>query len=247
MPPQYAPERLSPPGDDTLEQLRPPERNTSERHPPLRQEAPERIGPPGTERLSQPGAERLSPPVPILPERSESPDVSAFGDFLNLDPNPNDGYELIEASIVSGASVTIMPKEMCGHLPIHPTRDSVAGVVYEAASGHPDPDWGSRTFSAQIDEFRDRWLTIKVGPVRKLLMAVSDMTPRGNRVAFEPQGSYVEHVASGERTVIEKKNGIYVCDEPMGQEGVSSSEPHTAGTAAADPATDPPLDSPATE
>ena len=119
-------------------------------------------------------------------------------------------YELIEASIDSGASVTIMPKEMCGHLPIHPTRDSVAGVVYKAASGHPVPDWGSRTFSAQTDEFRDRRLTVKVGPVRKLLMAVSDMTSRGNRVVFEPQGSYVEHVGSGERTAIEKKSGIYV-------------------------------------
>ena len=59
------------------------------------------------------------------------------------------------------------------------------------------------------DEFRDRRLTVKVGPVRKLPIAVSDMTSRGNRVVFEPQGSYVEHVASGERTVIEN-NGIYV-------------------------------------
>ena len=40
-------------------------------------------------------------------------------------------------------------------------------------------------------------------------MAVSDMTPRGNRVVFEPHGSYVGHAASGEWTVIEK-NGIYV-------------------------------------
>ena len=142
MPPQHAPERLSPPGDDTPERLRSPERNTSERHPPPRQEAPERIGPPDTERLSPPGAERHSPPVPILSERPESPDDSAFEDLLNLDSNPNDEYELIEASIDSGASVTIMPKEMCGHLPIHPTRDSVAAVVYKAASGHPVPDWG---------------------------------------------------------------------------------------------------------
>ena len=29
-------------------------------------------------------------------------------------------------------------------------------------------------------------------------------------MVFEPQGSYVEHVASGERTIIEKRNGIYV-------------------------------------
>ena len=43
-----------------------------------------------------------------------------------------------------------------------------------------------------------------------LLMAVSDKTSRGNRVVFEPQGSYVGHVASGERTIIEKRNGIYV-------------------------------------
>jgi hypothetical protein len=40
-------------------------------------------------------------------------------------------------------------------------------------------------------------------------MAVSDMTSRGNRVVFDPQGSYVEHIQSGERTTIEKNNGIY--------------------------------------
>ena len=95
MPPQHAPERLSPPGDDTPERLRPSERNTSERHQPPRQEAPERVGPPGTELLSPPGAERLSPPAPILSERPESPDDSAFEYFLNLESKPNDEYELI--------------------------------------------------------------------------------------------------------------------------------------------------------
>ena len=195
-------ERLSPPREDTPERPWPPERHISERHQPPRQEAPEQIGPPDPERHSPPGAERRSPPVPILSERPESPDDSAFEDLLNLDSDPNDEYELIEASIDSGASVTIMPKGICGHLPIHPTRDSAAGVVYKAASGHPVPDWGSRTFSAQTDEFK------------------------------RP------------RTAIEKKKGIYAMN--LGQEGVSVSEPRTPGTAA-DPPTDPPLDSPATK
>ena len=105
-------ERLCPPREDTPERLRPPERQISERHQPPSQEAPERIGPPDPERRSPPGTERHSPPVPILSERSESPDDSAFEDFLNLDSDPNDEYELIEASVDSGASVTKMPKEM---------------------------------------------------------------------------------------------------------------------------------------
>ena len=119
------------------------------------------------------------------------------------------------------------------YLPIHPTADSMSGVVYKAASGHPVPDWGSRTFSAQTDDFRDRRLTCKVGPVRKLLMAVSDMTSRGNRVVFDPRGSYVEHIQSGERTTFEKKNGIYTM-RPWVKKG-SSNQPTSSPSASNTP------------
>lgn len=243
-PPHHTrPERQVPPGAIRSERNPPPDQARctppyvpyEERTgppPPERHSQPvsARINPPSSERLSQPGPERNDPP---MSERPDSPDpISPERVLLNLDSSANEEYDLIEASIDSGASVTIMPKELCEHLPIHPTADSMSGVVYKAASGHPVPDWGSRTFSAQTDDFRDRRLTCKVGPVRKLLMAVSDMTSRGNRVVFDPQGSYVEHIQSGERTTIEKKNGIYTMRlwVKKGSSNQPTSSPSTSNT-----------------
>ena len=57
--------------------------------------------------------------------------------------NSTDVYEEIEASVDSGAGVTIMPSEMCTHVPLRETADSRAGTTYRAASGHPVPDMGS--------------------------------------------------------------------------------------------------------
>ena len=51
-------------------------------------------------------------------------------------------YEAIEASVDSGAGVTIMLNEMCTHVPLRETADPRAGTAYRAASGHPVPDMG---------------------------------------------------------------------------------------------------------
>ena len=123
---------------------------------------------------------------------------------------PSPEYEVIEASVDSGAGVTIMPHNMCSHIPIHETEDSRAGITYRAASGHPVPDMGSRTFDAQTTRCQNRRLTCKVGPVRKMLLSVTDTLSKNNRVVFDPQGSYVENVVTGDWTPIEQQNGIFI-------------------------------------
>ena len=124
--------------------------------------------------------------------------------------NNTDVYEEIGASVDSGAGVTIMPSEMCTHVPLRETADSRAGTKYRAASGHPVPDMGSRTFDAQTPRSQNRRLTCKVGPVRKMLLSVNDMFSKGNRVVFDSQGSYVENVTTGDWTPIEQKNGMFI-------------------------------------
>ena len=123
--------------------------------------------------------------------------------------NNTDVYEEIEASVDSGAGVTIMPNEICTHVPLRETADSRAGTTYRAASGHPVPDMGSRTFDAQTSRSQSRRLTCKVGPVRKMLLFVNGMLSKGNRVTFDPQGSHVENITTGDWTPIEQKNGTF--------------------------------------
>ena len=138
--------------------------------------------------------------------------------------NAVESLEEITASVDSGAGVSIMPERMCEHVPVHPTNDSRAGVVYKAASGHAVPDLGSRTFSAQTETFQDRRLTCKVGPARKLLMSVSDMLERGNRVVFDANGSYAEHVQTGQRTPLHRENGVFVMKLWVRKPGHANSE-----------------------
>ena len=70
-----------------------------------------------------------------------------------------DVYEEIKASVDSGDGVTIVPSEMCTHVPLRETADSCAGTTYRAASGHPVPDMGSRTFDVQASRSQNRRLT----------------------------------------------------------------------------------------
>ena len=126
--------------------------------------------------------------------------------------NNTDVYEEIGASVDSGAGVAIMPSEMCTHVPLRETADARAGTTYGAASGHPVPVMGSRTYDAQASCSQNRHLTCKVGPVRKMLLSVNDMLSKGNRAIFDPQGSYVENenITTGDWTPTEQKNGTFI-------------------------------------
>ena len=43
-----------------------------------------------------------------------------------------------------------------------------------------------------------------------MLLSVNDMLSKGRRVIFDPQGSYVENITTGDWTPIEQKNGIFL-------------------------------------
>ena len=43
-----------------------------------------------------------------------------------------------------------------------------------------------------------------------MLLSVHDMLSKGNRVIFDPQGSYVENITTGDWTPIEQKSGIFI-------------------------------------
>ena len=47
-------------------------------------------------------------------------------------------------------------------------------------------------------------------PITKPLVGVSRLVARGNRVVFEPGGSYLEQVSSGRRLYFEEKGRVYV-------------------------------------
>ena len=73
--------------------------------------------------------------------------------------------------------------------------------------------------------------------VRCALLSLSKSIGRGNRVIFDADGSYIEYKKTGERTNIERKNGVFtmklwVAPKPMAGYGDARTlAPYVAGEA----------------
>ena len=53
-------------------------------------------------------------------------------------------------------------------------------------------------------------MTAQVCDVNKALLSVSKMVKAGNRVIFDPEGSYIEDRTTGECMNLKEKNGMYM-------------------------------------
>ena len=57
-----------------------------------------------------------------------------------------------------------------------------------------------------------RAMTFQVAKVNKALGSVSQIVNNGNRVIFDPSGSYIENVFTNDRMWLRERNGVYVLD-----------------------------------
>ena len=78
------------------------------------------------------------------------------------------------------------------------------------ANGDPICNEGEESFRAFTNEGSAKVFNMQVAKVDKPLLSVSSITKRGNRVVFDPQGSYIENCFTGELTEIHEVNGMYV-------------------------------------
>jgi hypothetical protein len=64
----------------------------------------------------------------------------------------------------------------------------------------------------QPQRTRTSCMTFNVAKVSKPLAAAGKVVDAGNRIVLDQQGSYVEHIATGERMHLRKERGVYVFD-----------------------------------
>ena len=84
-----------------------------------------------------------------------------------------------------------------------PTQEGPAsrrGVVYEVADGTQIPNEGEKRFTAMTEEGVEKKMILQVAGVNQGLLSVSKVVAAGNRVVFDPQGSYIESLMSGQKT-----------------------------------------------
>ena len=116
--------------------------------------------------------------------------------------------------IDSGACASVMPTTWCNHVPVTETPQSKAGDYYRAANGQKIYQEGERTISMMTQEGALRDMRFIVCDVAKALGSVSQMCKTGHRVVFNPpwsaQGSYIQHVSTGEKMWLQEEGGLYV-------------------------------------
>ena len=119
-------------------------------------------------------------------------------------------WQTIELAVDSGASETVVGEDM---LPCVKTQEGPAskrGVMYEVANGIRIPNLGEKTFQGYTDyEGIKRGIKAQVCEVNKALLSVSKLVQAGNRVVFDPQGSYIEDTTTGEQIWLQETGGMY--------------------------------------
>ena len=78
------------------------------------------------------------------------------------------------------------------------------------ANGIRIPNLGEKEFTGVTDEGESRTVLAQICDVNKCLMSVSKVVKAGNRVVFDPEGSYVEDVQSGETMATKEVRGMYM-------------------------------------
>ena len=129
---------------------------------------------------------------------------------VSLNTISADGYEEIEMAVDSGASETVVNEDMLPTVSLKESEGSRKGIEYKVANGESIPNLGEKRFKAWSREGVGRNITAQVCSVQQGLPSVKKMVGAGHRVVFDPEGSYIEDVATYERMNLKERNGMYL-------------------------------------
>ena len=119
-------------------------------------------------------------------------------------------WHAIELAVDSGASETVVGEDMLPGVETKEGPASKRGVMYEVANGIRIPNLGEKNFQGYTDyEGIKRGIKAQVCEVNKALLSVSKLVSAGNRVVFDPQGSYIEDTTTGEQIWLQETGGMY--------------------------------------
>ena len=121
-----------------------------------------------------------------------------------------DGWVKQEITIDSGAATSVMPQWW--H-PAYPTTDKDPATFYTTASGERLEDAGAKNLNVVTGSGDRRTMKFRLANVNKALASVDRICDAGNEVVFNHTGgSFIRNLATGEKTPIVRKRGVYVLD-----------------------------------
>ena len=119
-------------------------------------------------------------------------------------------WEEIELAVDSGATETVIGEEALKSVKLLEGSAFKRGVQYEVANGIRIQNLGEKKFTGWTSEGLGREITAQVCEVNKALLSVSKIVAAGNRVVFDPEGSYIEDMNSGEKVWMKSQGGMYM-------------------------------------
>ena len=153
-------------------------------------------------------------------------DVATVASLDKETPGSNDDQVMMVGSgdwepiplgitIDSGAGETVIPPGWVPRFPTRQSEGSKAGVTYTAANGGKLPNQGEQVISFMTNEGHAKRMTFQVAPVKKPLASVRRIVEQGHKVVFDDDGegsSYILNKATGQKTHMEVRNGVYVIE-----------------------------------
>ena len=95
------------------------------------------------------------------------------------------------------------------------------GMYFKVANGGKMPNYGEKKVNFHMTADHQpkgiHAMTFQVTDATKPLAAVSKIVKKGNRVVFDPEGSYIQHIKSGQKIDLIEVGGTcqmdveYVC------------------------------------
>ena len=145
--------------------------------------------------MSEAGQEEL---VQMLEERSKKPSGNSLSplDFTEATKHAmlssagavgNDDEEWIEVELCAdtGACDTVMPRKLCGRIPITPSLQSLNCMEYEVADGNTIPNLGERKCLMWTEgATSERQMNLQVADVHKALLSLSRCADMGFESRF---------------------------------------------------------------
>ena len=136
-------------------------------------------------------------------------------------------------TVDSGACTSVMPTSWCTHVLVEETNESKSGEFFRAANGEKIFNEGKKTISLMTKEGVCRDMRFTSCEVSKALGFVSQIYRAGHAVIFNPpwheDGSYIEHLETGEKMALSEQNGLYMLDARVAPRGKQTSNYENKG------------------
>ena len=117
---------------------------------------------------------------------------------------------MIELAVDRGATESVIPSDALESVPTVEGAAHKRGVMYQVANGEVIPNQGEKRILAVTEEGVEKRLVLQVCEVNQGLISASKLAASGNRVILDDDGSYVENKSSGQKTWLEKRDGMYI-------------------------------------